>query len=142
MTSANDIRLQEVVGKGYADFWRFKGRYRIVKGSRGSKKSTTTALWYIVHMMKHPEANTLVVRKNYNTHKDSTYAQLKWAIWRLGVETEWKCTVSPLEITYIPTGQKILFRGLDDPLSVTSITVEKGVLCWVWFEEFLSLIHI
>jgi phage terminase large subunit len=60
---------------------------------------------------------------------------LKWAIKRFGVEHLWHIKESPLEITYIPTGQKIYFRGLDDPLKVTSIAVEVGVLCWMWIEE-------
>lgn len=77
----------------------------------------------------------LVVRRYYNTHRDSTFAQLKWAINRLGVSHLWKATKSPLELTYIPSGQKIMFRGLDDPQSITSITVEDGHLCWVWWEE-------
>jgi phage terminase large subunit len=132
---ATKIRLSEIVGSGYADFWHFRGRYRVVKGGRASKKSTTAALWHIYHMMKHPDANVLVVRKTYNAHKDSTYAQLKWAINRLGVDHLWQPKLSPLEIVYKPTGQKILFRGLDDPMSITSITVEKGYLSWVWVEE-------
>ena len=77
----------------------------------------------------------LVIRKTYRTIKDSCYAQLKWAIHRFGVDAFFLCKESPLEITYIPTGQKIFFRGLDDPLKVTSITVETGVLCWLWIEE-------
>lgn len=129
------ISLQEVVGKGYADFWKFKGRYRVCKGSRASKKSTTTALNIIKRMMEYPLANTLVVRKTAVTLKDSCFTQLKWAIKQLNVEKHWKATLSPLEITYIPTGQKILFRGLDDWLKITSITVETGVLCWGWIEE-------
>jgi len=129
------IDVASIIGKGYNRFWHFKGRYRVVKGGRGSKKSATTALWYIYHMMKMPLANLLVIRKAFNTHKDSTYAQLKWAINRLGVAHLWKVTKSPLEITYIPTGQKILFRGLDDPMSITSITVDTGYLCFAWFEE-------
>ena len=79
--------------------------------------------------------HTLVIRRYYNTHKDSTYAQLKWAINHLGVAHLWKATKSPLELTYIPSGQKIMFRGLDDPQSITSITVEDGYLCWTWWEE-------
>lgn len=129
------VSLKEVVGKGYKDFWSYKGRYRVVKGGRGSKKSTTTSLWTITNMMKYPQANMLVVRKGYNTHKDSTYAQLKWAINKLKVKHLWEYKKSPLEITYKPTGQKIIFRGLDDPLKLTSITVDTGVLCWVWIEE-------
>lgn len=129
------MHLPDVVGKGYATFWHFKGRYRVVKGSRRSKKSKTTALWYIYHMMKHPQANTLVVRKTYRTLKDSCFTELKWAIKRFGVEHLWQIKESPLEMTYIPTGQKIYFRGLDDPLKITSIAVEVGVLCWMWIEE-------
>lgn len=130
-----NILLPEVVGKGYATFWKFKGRYRVVKGSRASKKSKTTALWFIVNMMKYPEANALIVRKVFRTLKDSCFTDLKWAIHRLGVDEFWDVKESPLEMTYKPTGQKILFRGLDDPLKVTSITVEHGYLCWMWIEE-------
>lgn len=129
------IRLPDMVGKGYGSFWRFRGRYRVVKGSRASKKSKTTALWIIYHMMKYKDSNTLVVRKVFRTLKDSCYSDLKWAIHRLNVDHLWNCKESPLELTYAPTGQKILFRGLDDPLKVTSITVDAGALCWMWIEE-------
>lgn len=129
------ISLKKVVGHNYNRFWHFKGRYRVVKGSRASKKSKTTALWYIVNMMKYPGANTLVVRKTFRTLKDSCFTELKWAINRLCVQDHWKITESPLQMTYIPTGQTIYFRGLDDPLKVTSITVDVGSLCWMWIEE-------
>ena len=135
MGKINEISLSKVVGKGYNQFWHFKGRYRVVKGSRASKKSKTSALWFITNMMKYPEANLLVVRKVFRTLKDSCFTELKWAIHRLGVDANWDVKESPLEMTYLPTGQKIYFRGLDDPLKVTSITVEVGVLCWLWIEE-------
>lgn len=131
----NIIHLPEVIGKGYGAFWRFRGRYRVVKGSRASKKSNTTALNLITRMMQYPQANTLVVRKVFRTLKDSCFTELKWAIHRLGVDAWWGIRESPLEMTYLPTGQKIYFRGLDDPLKVTSITVENGYLCWCWIEE-------
>ena len=85
--------------------------------------------------MEYPEANLLVVRKTYRTLKDSCFAELKWAIHRLGVDAWWAVKESPLEMTYLPTGQKIYFRGLDDPLKVTSITVDVGQLCFLWLEE-------
>lgn len=135
------IKLPEVIGKGYATFWHFKGRYRVVKGSRASKKSKTTALWYIYNMMKYPKANLLVVRKTGRTLKDSCYTELKWATKRFGVEHLWNFTLSPLEATYKPTGQKIYFRGLDDPLKVTSITVDVGCLCWMWLEEAYEIMN-
>ena len=131
----NVLPLSTVVGGGYNKFWHFKGRYRVCKGSRASKKSTTTALNIIKRMMEYPDANTLVVRKVFRTLKDSCFTQLKWAIHQLRVDSDWEVKESPLEMTYKPTGQKIYFRGLDDPLKVTSITVEHGYLCWCWIEE-------
>ena len=129
------VRLPDLVGKGYKTFWNFKGRYRVCKGSRRSKKSKTMALWTIYNLMKYPESNMLVVRKTYRTLKDSCFTELKWAMKRLQVEHLWQVKESPLEMTCIPTGQKIYFRGLDDPLKITSIATEVGVLCWMWIEE-------
>lgn len=135
----NKVSLQEVIGKGYADFWHSKHFYRVVKGSRGSKKSKTTALNLIYRIMKYDWANILVVRRFSYTNRQSTYTDLKWAINRLGVESLFRYNESLPEITYIPTGQKILFRGLDDPLKITSITVDVGILSFVWFEEAYEL---
>lgn len=129
------VSLPDVVGGGYGAFWRWRGRFRVCKGSRRSKKSTTTALWLVVNLVKHPQANALVVRKVFRTLHDSCFAQIKWAIHQLHLDGWFDCKESPLEITYRPTGQKIYFRGLDDPLKITSITVEHGALCWLWVEE-------
>jgi len=139
MKKTEEINLPDIIGKGYKSFWQSKKRYRVLKGGRGSKKSVTTALWFIYNIMKHNKANAVVVRKTFNTHKDSTFAQLKWAAKRLGVFDKWKFTESPLECKYMATGQKILFRGFDDVLKLTSITVDTGVLCWVWLEETFEI---
>ena len=85
-TNQPRIYLPDVVGRGYGAFWRFTGRYRVCKGSRASKKSTTTALNFIYRMMKYPGANLLVIRKTYRTLRDSCFTQLLWAIHRLQVE--------------------------------------------------------
>lgn len=135
----NVVSLKAVVGGSYGAFWHSKHRYRVVKGSRGSKKSKTCALNFIVRLMQYPQSNLLVIRKTAATLRDSCFSDLKWAIHRLGVDAYWKWTTSPLEITYLPTGQRILFRGLDDPLKITSISVPTGVLCWAWFEEFYEV---
>ncbi len=131
----NEINLPDIIGKGYATFWNNKKRYRVLKGGRASKKSTTTAIWFIYNIMKYPQSNAVVIRKTFNTHKDSTFAVLKWAAERLKVTHLWQFKESPFEAIYKPTGQKILFRGFDDPIKLTSITVSTGVLCWVWMEE-------
>lgn len=134
------VNIAEVIGKGYRQFWEFQGRYRVVKGGRGSKKSTTAAFWLIYNMMKYWHAyevrpHALVVRRFYNTHRDSTFAQLRWCIHRLGVSHLWHSKRSPFELVYKPSGQRIMFRGLDDPQSIASITVEQGELCWTFWEE-------
>lgn len=135
------IRLSEKIGKGYEEFWHFKGRYLAVKGSRGSKKSTTAAMKIIYMMMKYPLSNTIVLRQVFNTHRDSTWKQLKWATQNLGVEHLWTFTVSPLEATYNPTGQKIYFRGCDNSLSITSITAPVGFLTYLWVEEAYQILN-
>lgn len=129
------LHLPQIVGSGYGDFWKDTKRYRVLKGGKGSKKSATTALNYIYRLMRYPESNLLVVRGVMNTHRDSTFAQLKWAQQKLGVSHLWQNTVSPMEMTYKPTGQKILFRGFDDVLKLASTTVAKGYLCFCWIEE-------
>ncbi|MCG1881531.1 PBSX family phage terminase large subunit [Staphylococcus epidermidis] len=130
-----EVQLDKIVGGGYNRFFNNKNFYRVVKGSRGSKKSKTTAINFIYRIMEYNWANLLVVRRFSNTNKQSTYTDLRWATNRLGVKHLFKFNDSLPEITYKPTGQKILFRGLDDPLKITSITVENGILCWAWFEE-------
>lgn len=131
----NTISLQAAIGKGYADFWNTKKRYCVCKGSRGSKKSKTAALRRITRILKYPKSNYLCIRRYANTIRDSIYSDTKWAISRLGLDAYFNCTVSPMEITYIPTGQKILFRGLDEGTKVTSISVPEGVLNFVDIEE-------
>ncbi|EFE91189.1 phage terminase, large subunit, PBSX family [Oribacterium sp. oral taxon 078 str. F0262] len=130
-----ELSLQEVVGKNYVDFWNTKKRYRVCKGSRGSKKSKTTALNMIYRLYRYPESSGLCVRRYANTLRDSVFSDLKWAIHRLQLDAYFDCLVSPLQIVRRSTGQKILFRGLDESLKITSISVERGCLCFVWIEE-------
>ncbi len=132
-------KLSDIVLPAYYEFWNTRKTYVVCKGSRGSGKSKHAALWHIYHMMKYSLSNTLVVRKVERTLRDSCYSDLKWAIHQFGVDDKWRCTTSPLEMTYIPTGQKILFRGLDDGYKITSISVSQGVLNYLWLEEFYEI---
>lgn len=129
------ISLKQIVGGGYDRFWNDKSRYRVLKGGKGSKKSTTTALNLIYRIMKYPGSNALVVRAVMQTHRDSTFAALSGAQNKLGVSHLWKNSVSPMQMIYKPTGQKIIFRGFDDVLKLASTTVEVGYLNFVWIEE-------
>lgn len=135
----SEIKLSEIIGGGYDDFWSCEKRYRVLKGGKGSKKSATTALNFIYRLMKYEGSNLLVVRQVMNTHRDSTFAQLKWAQERLNVSHLWKNTVSPMEMVYTPTGQRIIFRGFDDVLKLASTTVPAGYLNFVWIEEAFEI---
>lgn len=127
------ISLRQMIGGGYDEFWNDKHFYRVVKGSRASKKSTTIAFNLIYRLMRYPWSNILVVRRYSNTNRDSTYSALKKAIHRFGVDELFRLNDGRPEIVYKPTGQKILFRGLDDPLKITSVDVDVGILSFAWF---------
>ena len=133
------IKIKDVIGKNYDLFWNNKHFYRVVKGSRGSKKSKTIAINMIYRIMKYPESNLLVIRRVFNTLRNSCRADLIWAINRLKVNHLWKIPKGEHTLTYLPTGQQILFAGLDDPLKLTSITVAQGYLNFVWIEEAFQI---
>lgn len=107
----------------------------VEKGGRGGGKSSGISEAVIVCLIRHPECHAVVFRKVGNTLRSSVYAQICWAIAQLGLQKKFRCTVSPMECTYLPTGQKILFFGLDDPGKVKSIKVPFGYIGIGWFEE-------
>lgn len=107
----------------------------VLPGGRGSTKSSGISCIIPELIKNNPDMNALILRKVGNTIKDSVYAQMKWAIAKLGLEEEFRFKVSPFEITYIPTGQKIFFRGADDPLKIKSIKPEFGYIGILWLEE-------
>ena len=105
------------------------------KGGRGSAKSSFISIEIILLLLKIPDIHVCVFRKVGNTLRSSVYAQICWAIAQLGLTSKFRCTVSPMECTYIPTGQKIMFFGMDDPGKVKSIKVPFGYIGIDWFEE-------
>ena len=139
MTMGDQVRLSTLIAQpfkklhqavkhhDYTHYW--------LKGGRGSTKSSFISLEIILLMMQHPDVNGVAFRKVGNTTRNSVYEQLLWAIQHLGVAGYWKSTLSPLELTYIPTGQKILFRGLDEENKGKSIKIARGYFGIVWFEE-------
>lgn len=104
-------------------------------GGRGSCKSSAISLWIVILIVMNPSFNVLVLRKVSNTLRDSVYTQLKWAVEKLGLSSVFNFTLTPLQATYIPTGQVIFFRGADDPLKIKSIKAQKGYIAITWFEE-------
>lgn len=129
------LSLSKLIGGGYNKAWNDTSFYMAWMGSRASKKSTTAAYRWIYLIMRDPWSNLLVLRQYGNTNRTSTYPQLKKAIYDMNVEKYFKFNETLPKITYRPTGQVILFAGMDDTLKLTSIAVDRGVLNYVWVEE-------
>lgn len=108
-------------------------------GGRGSAKSSFVSLEIVDGIMNDPTANGIVFRRYANTLRESVFSQIAWAIDALGVAHLWRGSVSPMVYTYIPTGQQIFFRGLDDASKLKSIKPRNGTFKYVWFEEFSEL---
>ena len=132
-------RLSELIAPSFHDVHQdireFKHTHYFLKGGRGSAKSSFVSLEIILGMMKNPQMNCVALRKVAAYLKDSVFTQLKWAIDMLGVSDEWEEKLSPLELIYTPTGQRIIFRGADDPRKIKSIKVASGYIGYVWYEE-------
>jgi len=132
------IKLSEKVLPAFDDFWvasnSRKHLFIVCKGGRNSAKSSHIALKIIKDMMKY-EVNALCIRKIGNTLETSVYEQLKWAINELGVSAYWKVNLSPLKLTYTPTGNSIIFRGADKPDKIKSIKMSKFPIAILWVEE-------
>lgn len=107
----------------------------LLYGGRGSTKSSFVSLVMVCLLVNNPTWHGLAMRQVADTLRTSTFGQLEWAINILGLSEDFKLTTSPLEITYIPTGQKIYFRGADDPMKLKSIRPPFGTISLLWFEE-------
>lgn len=135
----SDIRLSEKIGSAFYDvahdvFHHGHTHYDF-SGGRGSLKSSTVSIIVPLLLINNPGTHALVLRKVANTIRDSVYAQYIWAIGELGMAAYWDAKVSPMELVYKPTGQKIMFRGADDPMKIKSIKVPFGYIAVTHFEE-------
>ena len=135
----SDIRLSEKIGSAFYDvahdvFHHGHTHYDF-SGGRGSLKSSTVSVLVPLLLINNPGTHALVLRKVANTIRDSVYAQYIWAIGELGMAAYWEAKVSPMELIYKPTGQKIMFRGADDPMKIKSIKVPFGYIAATHFEE-------
>lgn len=111
----------------YTHYW--------LKGGRGSTKSSFISIEIVLGIMRNPNTHAVCFRKIGADLRDSVYNQILWAIDILGVTTYFDAKIMPMEIIYKPTGQKIIFRGLDDPRKSKSAKMPKGYFRYIWFEE-------
>ena len=135
----SDVRLSEVIGPAFRvlarDAIEHRHTHYDLSGGRGSLKSSCVSILVPLLLVANPGTHAVVFRKVGNTIRDSVYAQYIWAIDRLGMSEYWEAKVAPMELTYKPTGQKILFRGADDPMKIKSIKVPFGYIAITHFEE-------
>lgn len=135
----SEVRLSDVLGPSFhllaRDVFQHGHTHYDLSGGRGSLKSSCVSLLVPLIIMTHPDAHALVLRKVANTIRDSVYAQYMWAIGELGAAAYWDAKVQPMELIYRPTGQKIMFRGADDPMKIKSIKVPFGYIAVTHFEE-------
>lgn len=126
-----------VLGKAFVDLNRNiqPNIAYVLEGGRGSLKSSFWSLKIIEILKNNPDVHACITRQVAGTLKDSVYAGMKWAINELGLNDEFECKVSPLEIKYKKTGQTIYFRGLDDETKLKSIKPEFGYIGILWKEE-------
>lgn len=133
------VRLSEVIAPaffpvhedlrraGHAEYW--------LSGGRGSGKSSFVSLEILLGLMRDRRAGAIIYRKVADTLRDSVYAQMLWAIDRLGVAGDWQARLSPMELVHRETGQRILFRGADDPQKSKGVRLRDGYFRYLWFEE-------
>lgn len=137
--ATNEAKLSEIIAPAfYSVHWDLADglhTYYDLYGGRGSTKSSFIGVEIPLGMMQDPNANAIVFRKVGNTIGTSVYEQMMWGLEMLGVRSLWKCTTSPYRMTYLPTGQVILFRGLDKAKKMKSLKVARGYIKYLWFEE-------
>lgn len=116
-----------LVQNNHSEYWLY--------GGRGSCKSSFVSIEILLGLLRDRDAHAIIYRKVADTIRDSVYAQMLWAIDTIGLSHLWQCKVSPMELTYLPTGQRVLFRGADDPQKSKGIKLKKGYFRFLWFEE-------
>lgn len=137
------ISLKSLVPKAFRKgfFLNFRGRYRIFKGARNTGKShTMIGIESIIKLASDERRNIMIVRMNANSNRQSTYENICGRILDMGMGDRFKMVTSPVpEITFKTTGQKIIFRGLNDPTTLNSITFSHGFLTDVYIEEAFEI---
>lgn len=134
-----DVRLSELIAPSFYELHRELKEERYdeywFKGGRGSTKSTFISIEIILGMLRDPDANAVVFRRYQNELRDSVIGQFEWTIAKMNLGHLFHVQVSPMQIVYLPTGQRIIFRGADKPSKLKSINIGKGYIKYAWFEE-------
>jgi phage terminase large subunit len=133
------VLLSDLISSSFYDLHRgiHADKYEEVwcKGGRGSTKSSFFSLEVFLILAKDPEAHAFISRRYDAELRDTVFGQMQWACTKLCLEHEWRFMLSPMQAVNDRTGQKILFRGIDNPLRTKSINLGHGYLKIFWSEE-------
>jgi PBSX family phage terminase large subunit len=133
------VKLTEVIAPNFyevhQEFKQEKFTEYWLKGGRGSTKSTFASVEILLGLIRDKDANAVILRRYQNELRDTVFGQFQWTIAKLGLGHVFYSQVSPMQIIYIPTGQRIVFRGADNPKKLKSINLGKGYIKYAWFEE-------
>lgn len=127
--------IMDLINRNFYSFWINEKPYSILSGGRSSMKSSVISLKLVVDFMEDKEGNVICLRKVGKYLSTSVYEQIKWAIYMLGIESEFRFGKSPLIIEHKPTGTAFYFYGVDDPMKIKSAKIAKGYVMALWFEE-------
>ena len=136
------ISIQDKIGKGYNDAFypNCKARYRVFEGGRATKKSVDIGGYEIIFkILMDSNRNIVVARKDDTNNSSSTYPNIVNLINEMNMGAYFKCKVSPYEIIYKPTKQKIIFKGCNNPEAISSTKFIVGEFTDVYFEEASEL---
>lgn len=139
MTTSSEVRLSTLIAPDFRDLHKVLKTSAPAevwcKGGRGSTKSSFIAIQILLGLSKDPEAHAFVSRRFDNELRDSVFGQVMWAANKLGLGHLWRFMTSPMQAVNMATGQKILFRGIDNPLKAKSINLGRGYIKYFWAEE-------
>jgi len=125
-----DICGDDIIAPSFTDL-----HYEIKAGEYAEYWSTFASIQILLGMIADPESNAVVFRRYGNELRDTVYGQFAWAADKMGIEQLFKFQYAPMQIIYLPTGQKIVFKAADNPKKLKSINIGKGYIKYVWFEE-------
>lgn len=129
------IDINDLINPSFDDVFDSEIENIALKGGRASTKSSVISLKLVTGFIEDDNANAAIFRKVANTLETSVYEQIKWAIYELHLESEFKFRTSPYRIIHKETGTAFYFYGLDDPMKLKSQKIAKGYVRWMWFEE-------
>lgn len=135
MIATKEVNIMDMINPNFYSFWLNEKPQSILSGGRSSMKSSVISLRLVIDFLEDDEGNVVCLRKVGKYLSGSVYEQIKWAIYMLGVQDEFRFGRSPLVIEHKRTKTGFYFHGVDDPQKLKSMNIARGYYMALWFEE-------